>query len=77
MKYLGFLSTMTKSEMLMYLYLITEKGEEGGEVDVSCNKFIDLGFSKSRFYEARSKLMEKKILTQKQGDIFLFVPIRF
>lgn len=77
MKYSGTLSTMSKSEMLMYLYLITETGAAGGEVDVSCKNFIDLGFSKSRFYEARSKLMEKKILAQKQGDAFLFVPIRF
>lgn len=72
MHYMKEISLMTKSEMLMYIYLISTNTNE---IEITREIFENLGFSKSRFYEAKSKLMEKGILRQKDNTIYYFTPI--
>lgn len=73
MRYMKEISLMTKSEMLMYIYLISTNTNE---IEITREIFENLGFSKSRFYEAKSKLMEKGILKQKIDSIYYFIPIK-
>lgn len=76
MKYIKEINLMTKSEMIMYIYLDTYKEKQNYEFNISRELFEELGFSKSRFYEAKHNLMEKGILKQKIDNIYIFCPLK-